>query len=122
MNLQCSCAGFVPSARAKLEAGREGEQGDIARLLDGEREATLVAGADAGQTARHDLATLCDEALKETDIAVGDGVDLLCAELADLLAAEELASSGTAARTAGGTTAGTARASGSACWAGVRGT
>ena len=59
-----------------------------------------MAGADAGQAARNDLAALGDEALQQADIAVADGVDLLGAELADLLAAEELASARPAARTA----------------------
>ena len=96
----------------KLEARGEGEQGNVARLLDGLRDLALMAGADAGQTARNDLAALGDEALQQADIAVADGVDLLGAELADLLAAEELASAGTAA--------GTARASGTTRW--TRGT
>ena len=86
-----------------LEAGCEGEQGDVARLLDCEREATLVTGADTGQAARNDLATLGHEALQQTNVAVADGIDLLGAELADLLAAEELASAGTTGRSAGGT-------------------
>ncbi len=86
--------GSGPAARVELEAGCEGEQGDVARLLDGEREATLVAGADAGEAARNDLAALGDEALEEADVAIADGVDLFGAELADLFAAEELASAG----------------------------
>jgi len=40
----------------KLEARGKGEQRNVARLLDRERDATLVAGADAGETARNDLA------------------------------------------------------------------
>ena len=59
--------------------------------------------AHTGQATRNDLATLGNEALQQTNITVGDGVDLLSAELADLLAPEELASAGTAARTACGT-------------------
>ena len=81
----------------------KGQQGDIPGLLDGAGQAALVFGADAGQAARHNLAALGDEALQQTHIAVRNGVDLLRAELADLLAAEELAAT---ARSAGGTTAG----------------
>src|SRR5580698_9021603 len=74
-----------------------------------------MAGADAGEAAGNDLAALGDKALQQADIAVADGVDLLGAELADLLAAEELASPRTAAGTAGATgTARGARGTGSA--------
>ena len=58
-------------------------------------------GADAGQTARNDLAALGHEALQQPHIAVADGVDLLGAELADLLAPEELPSAGAAGAAAG---------------------
>jgi hypothetical protein len=68
----------------------------------------LVAGADARQAAWNDLAALGDKALQQADIAVADGVDLLRAELADLLAAEKLASAGTAGAGTSGAT-GTAR-------------
>jgi hypothetical protein len=54
------------------------------------------------KTARHDLAALGHKALQQANVAVRDGVDLLGAELADLLAAEELAA---AARTTAGTSA-----------------
>ena len=50
--------------------------------------------AHTGQAPRNDLATLGDKALQQANIAVGDGVDLLGAELANLLAPEELASAG----------------------------
>jgi hypothetical protein len=46
-----------------LEAGGEGEQSDVARLLDGERKLALMAGADAGQATRNDFAALGDESL-----------------------------------------------------------
>ncbi len=103
----------------ELEAVGEGEQGDVARLLDGERKATLVAGADAGEAARDDLAALGDEALEQADVAVADGVDLFGAELADLFAAEELASARAAAGTACGT--GTAAPPGPPAGRGPRG-
>jgi hypothetical protein len=86
----------------KLEACREGQQSDVARLLDSQAEAALMPCAHTGQAARNDLATLGDEALQQANIAVGDGVDLLGAELANLLAPEELAATRTAAGTACG--------------------
>ena len=74
-----------------------------------------MTGAYTSQAARNDLATLGDKALQQTNVAVGDRIDLLRAELADLLAAEELASARTAAGAARG-----ARRTGSA-WAGRAG-
>ena len=59
--------------------------------------------AHARQPARNDLAALRDKALQQTNVAVGDRVDLLRAELADLLAPEELAAARAAARSAGRT-------------------
>src|SRR5215471_13303948 len=81
---------------AKLVARCKRKQSDVARLLDRERKAALMARANASQAARNDLAALSHEALKQANVAVGDRVNLLSAELADLLAAEELASSGSA--------------------------
>ncbi len=49
-----------------------------------------MRGTNAGETPGHDLAALGDEALQQANIAVGNGIDLLGAELADLFAAEEL--------------------------------
>ena len=59
--------------------------------------------AHSGQAARNDLATLGNEALQQANVAIGDRVDLLRAELADLLAPEELAAARTATGSAGGT-------------------
>ena len=50
-----------------------------------------MRGAHAGQPARHNLAALGHKPLQQTNIAIRNRVDLLGAELADLLAAEELA-------------------------------
>ncbi len=47
--------------------------------------------ANASQTARNNLATLGNESLQQANVAVGDGIDLLGAELANLLASEEFA-------------------------------
>src|SRR5271156_6689298 len=87
----------------QLEAGGEGEQRNVARLLDRQAQAALVAGADTRQTARNDLAPLSYKTLQQANVAVGDRIDLLRAELADLLAAEELAAARTAARATGRT-------------------
>jgi len=76
--------------RKKLEARSEGKQSNVARLLDRQAEPTLVPRANSGQAARNDLATLGNKALKQPDIAVGDSIDLLGAELANLLAPEKL--------------------------------
>src|ERR1700736_3359151 len=86
----------VPLALILAERGiliprSEREQRDVASLLDGARQPALVCGAHAGQAAGNDLAPLCDKLLQQAHVAVVDGVDLLHAELADLLAAEELA-------------------------------
>jgi hypothetical protein len=66
------------------------QQGDIPGLLDGAGQAALVRGANAGETPGHDLAALGHKALQQANIAVRNRIDLLGAELADLLAAEEL--------------------------------
>jgi hypothetical protein len=108
--------------REKLETRSEGKQRNIARLLDCQAKPALMPCADSGQAARNNLATLRNKALQKPDVTVGDRVDLLRAELADLLAAEELAS----ARTTTGSTGRTwstrtgARAGVAATWAGRR--
>ena len=81
---------------------RERQQGDIAGLLDGAGQTALVLGANTGKPPGHDLAALGHKPLQQANIAVGDRIDLLGAELANLLAAEELAAS---AGTTGGTSA-----------------
>jgi hypothetical protein len=89
----------------------EGQQSDVPGLLDGAGQATLVLGANAGEPARHNLASLGYKPLQQTHIAVRDCVNLLGAELANLLAAEEFsAAAGSAgwpaARSAGWPAAG----------------
>jgi hypothetical protein len=69
----------------------ERQQGDIPGLLDGAGQAALVLGANTGKPTGHDLTALGHKPLQQTNVAVGDRIDLLCAELANLLAAEELA-------------------------------
>ena len=84
--------------------GGKRQQGDVARLLDGAGQAALVRGANAGQPPGNNLAALGHKLLQQPHVAVRNRVDLLGAELADLLAAEELAASagtaGAAARAA----------------------
>ena len=77
---------------------RKRQQGDVPSLLDGAGQAALVRGADTGEPPRHNLAALGHKALQQTNIAVRNRIDLLGAELADLLAAEKLAASARAAR------------------------
>ena len=84
------------------------EQGDVPGLLDGAGQTALVGGANAGESTGHDLATLGHKPLQQPDITVRNRVNLLGAELADLLAPEELAA---AAGAAGGSAAGAAGAS-----------
>ena len=108
-----SRGGRAGSRSRRLVPCGKRQQGDIPGLLDGAGQAALVLGADAGEPPGHDLAALGHKALQQPDIAVGDGVNLLCAELANLLAAEELAAAAgstgwPAARAARGTSAGAA--------------
>ena len=69
------------------------QQGDVPGLLNGAGEAALVCCTHAGEPPGHDLAALGNELLQQPHIAVGDRVNLLGAELADLLTAKELAAS-----------------------------
>jgi hypothetical protein len=80
------------SSSGRLEAGRKRKQGDVTRLLDRLAQTPLVPCANARQTARNDLASLGDKLLQQANVTVRDRIDLLRAELADLLAAEELPS------------------------------
>src|SRR5882757_4817297 len=59
--------------------------------------------AHTGQAARNDLAALGDKTLQQANVTVRDRIDLLRAELADLLASEELTATRAAARTTSGT-------------------
>src|SRR5579872_2389742 len=87
----------------------ERQQGDIPCLLDGARQTALVGSTDTREPPGHDLATLGNELLQKTNVPIGDGIDLLGAELADFLAAEELATSaGSAAGASAGTSTGSA--------------
>jgi len=83
--------------------GCKGQQGDVPSLLDGTGQAALVLGAYTCEPTGHDLAALGHKPLQQTNIAVGDRVNLLRAKLADLFAAEKLAA------TAGSTGRPTAR-------------
>jgi hypothetical protein len=85
------CQSTAVAELCALVPGCEGQQGDVPSLLDGPREPALVRGADASEAAGHNLAAFGYKPLQQTDIPIGDGIDLLSAELADLLAAEELA-------------------------------
>jgi len=56
---------------------RKGQQSDIACLLDGSREASLVRSADPGQTPWHDFAALGHKTGEQAHVLVIDVVDLL---------------------------------------------
>jgi hypothetical protein len=77
--------------RRKLSALGEWQQCDVACLLDSGAYATLVRRAHASETARNDLPALSDELPEQAHVLVIDVIDLLDAELADLLATEEFA-------------------------------
>jgi hypothetical protein len=57
-------------AADKLEARSEGQQRNVARLLDCQAEATLVTGAHAGQTARNNLAAFGYKSLQQANVAI----------------------------------------------------
>jgi hypothetical protein len=92
---------------------REGQKGNVPRLLDGTSQPALMRRANPRQAAGHNLAALGNKPLQKTDIAVRDGVNLLGAELAHFLAAEKLAA---AAWTAARTSALTGRPARTALW------
>jgi hypothetical protein len=70
----------------------ERQQGDIPRLLNRIAQPTLMRGANACQTPWNDLAALGHELPEQAHVLIVDRIDLLDAELANLLAAEELPS------------------------------
>ena len=89
-----------------LVPGGKRQQRNVPCLLDGAGQAALVRGAYTGEPPGYDLAALGHKPLQQTDIAVGDRIDLLGAELADLFAAEELSAAAGSGR---GPCAGSAR-------------
>jgi hypothetical protein len=74
---------------------RKWQQSDVARLFDCPCNPALMRGADTSQAARHDFSTFRDKALQQAHVPVRNRVNLFDAELADLLAAEKLASART---------------------------
>jgi hypothetical protein len=96
---EATIGGLQPNRKARRRGDRgsvlvprgKRQQGDIPGLLNRAGKAALMRGANAGEPPRNNLAALGHKALQQADIAVRDRVDLLRAELADLLAAEELA-------------------------------
>ena len=73
-----------------LHCGRERQQRDVARALDGHRQSALVWRARAGQPARQDLPALGDELAHQLDVLVVDDVDFFLTKLANLPAAKVL--------------------------------
>jgi hypothetical protein len=98
---------------------RKRQQGDVPGLLDGAGQAALVRSADAGEAPGHDLAALRHKTLQQANVAVRDGVNLLRAELADLLAAEELSTTARSTRGPASRTALWTAAAGAGSWAGT---
>jgi hypothetical protein len=88
----------------------ERQQRDIPCLLDRLGQAPLVRGANAREPPRHNLAALSHKPLQQANIAIRDCVNLLRTELANLLAAEELAApAGSTTGPSAGTRAGSRR-------------
>jgi len=79
--------------RPELVPGRKRQQRNVPRLLDGASQTALMRSANTGQPPRHNLAALGHELPQQLYVAVRNRVDLLGAELANLLAAEEFATS-----------------------------
>src|SRR5215831_13005051 len=67
-----------------LGVGRERQQRDGARALQGVGQRPLMLGARPGDAARQDLAPLGQEPAEAADLLVVDVVDALDAERADL--------------------------------------
>src|SRR3982075_178962 len=75
-----------PSEKGRVAlVGGVGEQRDVARALKRDGEPPLVAGTGSGDATRKNLAPLADEAAKARDLLVVDQMDLLHAEVANLL-------------------------------------
>src|SRR5579884_4338069 len=101
--------------------GCERQQRDVASLLDRSSKTTLVGRADPTQPPRHNLSALGDELRQQPVILVVDGVNLLDAELANLLPPEVLALGATGSRRAACRTCRTRSrlaTIGGSCWAG----
>src|SRR3989442_5672824 len=86
-----SRAGAETGMTQRLLVGREGQQRDVARPLDGERELSLVLGTSPEHPPGKDLAAFGDEGRQQLHVLVVHVVDLVRTELADLAAAEEVA-------------------------------
>src|ERR1700761_9614462 len=76
------CATF-----ASLRRDREGQERDLTRALDRERDLALVPRAVAADAARDDLGALRDGVLERLGALVVDAQDLVGAVAADPLAA-----------------------------------
>src|SRR6266508_4810031 len=83
------CIAPPPGARRAASVRRERDQGQNARPLDRLHQLTLVLGARPRDPAWENLRPLRRERLKQPDILVVDELDLLVAELAELLLPEQ---------------------------------
>jgi hypothetical protein len=65
-----------------IDLGRERKQSDMARPLDGRGQLTLVFGASAGDSSRHDFTSIGNKPTQEALVLVIYLDDLLFTELA----------------------------------------
>src|ERR1017187_2201105 len=98
------CFSLETESQSQPLPARERQQRDVARLLDGIGQAALVRRAHAGQTPGNDFARLGHKLPEQAHVLVIHAIDLLDAELANFLAAEEFPSAfARSARTSAGT-------------------
>src|SRR5262245_21593624 len=83
------CIRPPPRARRADSVGREGDEGQNARSLDRLHQLALVPGTGSGDPARENLGPLRRKRLEQPDVLVIDELDLLVAELAELLLPEQ---------------------------------
>jgi hypothetical protein len=86
----CAIQSLQSYCNRSLVTRGEGEQGDVTGLLDRTGEAALVGSTNTGKPPGNDLAAFCDKALQQANVAVRDRINFFGAELANLLATEEL--------------------------------
>src|ERR1017187_1385315 len=98
------CFSLETESQSQPLPARERQQRDVARLLDGIGQAALGRRAHAGQTPGNDFARLGHKLPEQAHVLVIHAIDLLDAELANFLAAEEFPSAfARSARTSAGT-------------------
>src|SRR5580692_11517587 len=94
------CQSVFIRGRLLCRASGEWQQRNIPRLLDRQRQPSLMRCANTGQAPGHDSPALCHELRQQTNVLVVDGLDFFDAEFANLLAPEILAATRAAFATA----------------------